>query len=413
MPLVVTTLAVVTSTKRKDVMNETKFMTTQPLCLTNKPLCLTNEPLCLTNKALCLTKKPLCLTNEPAPITRGRRGSRTTWGGTGVRMRASGFPFQPWCITSEVEIDARRETTTWAARRVGEGPRRSPWERDSMKRTVRHFMILAVLAGSGGVATLAACDKKDDPAVALAPSASALAPSVSEGMKGVKFTIEAAGKSAIDMPAPIEHIKADTTAAAGSLDVDLANLANTRGEVKIDLNTLKTHTFDSDGQNTAQTEHAHTWLEIAEPPEKGDGGPSTDMATPEQRDANRWVLFAIRSIDGLSAPDVTKVAAATDGPDDVREVSLNAHGDFLLHQHKVPKDATLAVRFHYPRGAAATSKPTRIDIATKTPLHVVLAQHDVKPRDAAGRLKQASAQLLGKVAETADISLDLHATPTP
>lgn len=199
--------------------------------------------------------------------------------------------------------------------------------------------------------------------------------------------------------------------------MDLTNLANTRGEVKLDMSTLKTHTFDSDGQNAAQTEHAHTWLEVGEPPQKSDAAPSGDMATPAQWEANRWALFAIQSIDGLSAPDVTKVAATASTPpgaDDVREVSLTAHGDFLLHQHKVSKDATLVVKFHYPHGAAGTSKPTSIDIATKAPLHVVLAQHEVKPRDAAGRLKQESLSLLGsKVAETADVSLDLHATPAP
>ena len=38
----------------------------------------------------------------------------------------------------------------------------------------------------------------------------------------VKYAIAASGKTAIDMPAPKEHIKADTSASAGTLDVDLA-----------------------------------------------------------------------------------------------------------------------------------------------------------------------------------------------
>lgn len=70
-----------------------------------------------------------------------------------------------------------------------------------MNGTARQFVILGLLMGAGVVATLG-CDKKDDPTVALAPSASALAPSVAEGMKGVKFVINPASKSAIDMPAP-------------------------------------------------------------------------------------------------------------------------------------------------------------------------------------------------------------------
>jgi len=65
MLLVVTALDVVTSTKRKDVMNETKFTTTQPLCQTNKSLCQTNKSLCQTHEPLCQTHEPLCQTHEP------------------------------------------------------------------------------------------------------------------------------------------------------------------------------------------------------------------------------------------------------------------------------------------------------------------------------------------------------------
>jgi hypothetical protein len=271
--------------------------------------------------------------------------------------------------------------------------------------------IGAFAAAAAVLCLVTGCDKKDDTSAtpSLAPSASNLAPSVAEGAAGVKtikFTIDPASASSIDMPAPIEHIKAETTAAAGSLDVDLMNLANSRGEVKIDLGTLKMHTFgDDSARNDAEGRDAKTWLEI----NAMDAGPSADQAA-----ANRWVVFAIRSIDGLSAPDVTKVAATKDGADDVREVTLTAHGDFLLHGRKVSKDANLVARFHYPSGAAPTSKPTRLDIATKVPVHVSLEEHDVRPRDSAGALKLAAAGLLGtKVAKVADIVLDLHATPAP
>jgi polyisoprenoid-binding protein YceI len=270
-----------------------------------------------------------------------------------------------------------------------------------MNVTGRHQ--LAALASLSVVAALgsSACDKKEE-ASTVAPSASALAPSVVEGMKALKYTVDPAGKSAIDMPAPVEHIKADTSAAAGTLEIDPLNLANSRGEVKIDLTTLKTHTFDSDSQNAAQTGHAQTWLEVG------------DKAPADQREANRWVVFAIRSFGGLSVGDLTKVAPTKDAAGDVRDVTLTAHGDFLLHGHKVPKDVALDVKFHYPPGAPATGAPTSVDVVTTAPMHVVLAEHDVKPRDEGGKLKQAAFGLLGtKVAETADVSLDLHATPAP
>ncbi|MEO6576432.1 MAG: hypothetical protein ABIP89_21460 [Polyangiaceae bacterium] len=244
----------------------------------------------------------------------------------------------------------------------------------------------------------AACDKKE-PEAAPAPSASALTASVAS-VKSVKFTVDPKGKMTIDMPAPKEHIKAETTVSGGSLDVDLANLANTRGEVKVDVTSLKTTTFDDSTKNESQTEHALTWLEVS------------DKATPAMREQDRWVVYAIRSIDGLSAPDITKVAPTKAGTDDVRTVTLTAHGEFLLHGHKIPKDAALEVAFHYPAGAAADSKPARIDIKTKTPLHINLAEHEVKPRDTFGKVAQGSFSLLGtKVADVADVSFELRSIP--
>ncbi len=247
------------------------------------------------------------------------------------------------------------------------------------------------------LALAAGCDKKDESSASVASSASSLAPSVAQG-KTVKFVIDPKSKTSIDMPAPKEHIKADTSAASGSLEMNLTNLADSRGEVRIDLSTLNTHTFGND-QDATQTEHAHTWLELGAAVAAG------------QRESNRWAVFAIRSIDGLSAPDLSKVAAVKEGSEDVRIVTATAHGDFLLHGHKVPKDVTLVAKFHYPSGAAADARPSSLDVTSAAPLHVTLAEHDVKPRDTLGKLAQATTSLLGKVAETADVSFDLLATP--
>ena len=70
---------------------------------------------------------------------------------------------------------------------------------------------------------------------------------------------------------------------------------------------------------------------------------------PAVRERNRWVHFAIRSIDGLSATDLSKVAPTKVGGDDVRTVTLVAHGDIELHSlpSKTQKDA--AARGASPR----------------------------------------------------------------
>jgi hypothetical protein len=238
---------------------------------------------------------------------------------------------------------------------------------------------------------------KKDNAVALAESASALATVAPPATAMVvPYAIDKASKTSIDMPGLKEHIMADTDGAAGKIDVDLMNLKNTRGEVKIDLTTLKTHTFHDD-RDESQTHHALNWLQVG------------DAATPQEKAANQYAVFAIESVDKLSATNVSKVAPTKDGSEDIRTVTATVHGEFLVHGHKAKKDVPIEARFHYPAGAKADSDPTRVDIKSTSPLSVTLKEHDVHPRDNFGKLASWTTKLISKVAETAAVSLDLHA----
>jgi hypothetical protein len=250
---------------------------------------------------------------------------------------------------------------------------------------------------------LPACDKKEEPAGAPTVAASSIAPPTPPaGPKTLRFSLDPGGKTSVDMPAPKERIRAQTTATKGELTVDPSDLEKTRGQVKVDLFTLSTHTFDDDKKDKSQTEHAHNWLEAG------------DLVSAEVKEANRWVIYTIRGVDGVATHDLAQVPVTHLATDDGRTVVARVKGDFFLHGHSVPKDVPVEVVFHYPTGQAASAPPTRVEIHTKTPLHVVLADHDVKPRDGFGKLAQASFSLLGtKVAETADVTLDLSATAAP
>jgi hypothetical protein len=46
-------------------------------------------------------------------------------------------------------------------------------------------------------------------------------------------------------------------------------------------------------------------------------------------------------------------------------------------------------------------------------MRIVLKEHDVRPRDPAGAVLEWTTRLISKVAETADITLDINATPSP
>ncbi len=257
-------------------------------------------------------------------------------------------------------------------------------------------MALAALAT---LALAAACGKKDA-SVNAAPTATSLTASAASAATVWHFTVDSKGTSHIDMPGLREHILADTTGAAGSIDVVPADLGQSRGLVRMDLATLSTSTFH-DGRDGQQTEHARTWLEAVV-----DGKTNETM---------RWADFAIRSVDGASATDLGKVAVAKDGADDVKKVTAVVHGDLLVHGHKVPKDDPVELTFRYANGAggAADAKPTRVDIRSTQPIRVVLKEHEVAPRDPAGKLAEWTTSLIAKVAETADVTVNISAVPAP
>jgi hypothetical protein len=261
--------------------------------------------------------------------------------------------------------------------------------------------------GTIGLALLATALGCDDKRTSLAPAASSLGPSTPPppGATTMKFAIDSASKTSLEMEAPKEKIKATQTGGTGTLDVDLAKIENSRGEVKMDLTTLTTKTFDDPKDNAAQTTHARTWLEVAD----GESGKLDDAV----KSANRYAVYAIRAIDNPSASDVTKLAPAKDGGDDVRTITCKTKGELLIHGHKVERECELEVKFHYPVGGDAT-KPMWMGVKSKSPLHVVLAEHDVKPRDGFGKIAKGSFNLLGtKVADNAEITLDLRAKPQP
>jgi hypothetical protein len=252
-----------------------------------------------------------------------------------------------------------------------------------------------------GLVTAAACGKKDD-AATLAPAASALSVSkVDSTSTAWHYVVDPKSTTHVDMPGLNEHIKADTTAATGNLDVAPNDLTLSRGQVRVDLTSLATHTFGNDDDAT-QTKHALTWLEVT----------VGDKTSEEMR----WADFAIRSIDAASATDLTKVeptAGGGVGGGDVRTVTMTVHGDVLIHGHRIQKDAVVDVAFRYPSGSRADSRPEAIEIKTKEPMHVVLKDLDVRPRDPAGQLLDWTTRLISKVAETADVTVDLGAVPAP
>jgi polyisoprenoid-binding protein YceI len=254
-----------------------------------------------------------------------------------------------------------------------------------MKTRVCRTLCLGVLP----LATVLAACSKDEPAAprTAPPTASAAAPAAAAaGQK--RFEI-ASGTATFLIDAPLEKIKGRSTKVRGNLDVDPANLKTGKGRIEVDLDDLKTETFGDGDKDTSQTGHAKNWLEI---------GPDVEA---KRREENRWVRFTINAIDDANP---TKLAAA-EAKNGQRGVTLQASGDLWLHGVSSSKKVNVALTLD-----GSPEAPTAIRIVTSQPLKLSLKEHDVKPRDLAGKFLSGALEKVGqKIDDTVQISLDLTA----
>jgi len=221
------------------------------------------------------------------------------------------------------------------------------------------------------------CSKEKSDAMRVAPTAAA---SASAGQKRLNVT---GGTATFLIDAPLEKIKGQSTKFRGSIDVDPNNLKASRGQIEVDLDDLKTETFDDQEKNKAQTGHAKNWFEIG-----------TDVEA-KRREENRWARFTIKSIDEASA----------EKPTGGTPITIKATGDLWLHGVSAPKTVSATVTFAGPPEA-----PTLMRIVTAEPVRISLKEHDVKPRDLAGKFLSGALEKIGqKIDDSVLISLDLTA----
>jgi hypothetical protein len=200
------------------------------------------------------------------------------------------------------------------------------------------------------------------------------------------------GKASFLIDAPLEKIKGRSGKLRGNLQLNPSDIKATRGQIQVDLDDLKTETFNDPSKDSKQTEHAHNWLQLGvDVPEK-------------ERGENRWVRFTIRSISSSSA------ARIADAPekDGKRTVSIVAQGDVWLHGVSAAKTVKLTVEFQGP-----TAAPTSIHVVGAEPIVISLKEHDVKPRDVAGKFLDGALEKVGKkIDDSVQISIDLTAAPS-
>lgn len=260
-------------------------------------------------------------------------------------------------------------------------------------RTVLTLTTLALVAfGCGG--------DEEEPA----PSAPLEAPTppAAAAATAIEVTLDAA-TSNVDfvMTAPVEHIHGRAPhSMQGTLSLNLSDLAQSTGLVKIDLLELEvlqskmdddTNEFTEETRNDRQNEHMRTWFQISE------DGPA------DVREANRWVEFRIASVPEVNHADVNAMSG------DERRVSVTVAGQLRVHGVTVEQTARLALVFRY-EGDTFQS----VEVSTAAPIPVNLAEHHIQPRSSFEQLAAKTLAAMGpKVADAAPITFEVTARPAP
>lgn len=259
---------------------------------------------------------------------------------------------------------------------------------------MKHALIcaLALTAASAAIA----CDdaeKKD-----LAPTASALAADEAPKSGSTTFAVDTDNSEVgFLMDAPIEKIHGEAKqSVTGDLHVDLKDVTKSTGLLKIDLDKLELYQqkredeageFGEKTKNDKQNAHMKNWLEI------GSDAPK------DVREKNRWAQFKITKIENASAKDISSLGGSE------RKITADITGDFRLHGRKSQKSGKIEAVFLYEG-----DQPKSVRVKTLEPISVDLEAHDVRPREAFGKLAQATLSSLGKkVAKQAPITLSFEA----
>ena len=230
--------------------------------------------------------------------------------------------------------------------------------------------------------------QKDDTSAVgqrTAPPDAAVAGPAAAGSENLR--VAEVGVATFLIDAPLEKIKGRWTKFRGTISVDPVDLTKSKGEIDLDLTDLKTETFSDPSKDKAQTEHAHNWLEVG--------------ADAPNRETDRWARFTLGSVTSATP---SSLAAAPDA-NGVRTVKLVVRGDLWLHGVTSPKTVTLTAAFSGPPAA-----PTSVHVTTDQPMPVSLKEHDVKPRDVAGKFLAGSLEKVGdKITDSALLTLDVTA----
>lgn len=258
----------------------------------------------------------------------------------------------------------------------------------------------AALLAAGALAALVACRQEaPKPLAPVATPAASATPAAAPAASARRFVVDTAS-SAVRwvMDAPLEKIYGDVPGGlSGAISVDLADLRRTTGTIEVDLTTLElfqekradeSAAFGEKVKNEKQNEHARAWLEISED-------------TPA--DVRKTNLRAALELTAVTSSGATALEGLADGAHRFEAV---VEGGFVLHGRRSPARVPVELTVDVAGGV-----PTRLAVRSRAPLVVGLEAHDVRPREAFGKLAAKTLAALGnKVASAAPVQVELVLT---
>ncbi len=202
-----------------------------------------------------------------------------------------------------------------------------------------------------------------------------------------------------EIPAPLETTRGQIDRVKGTVHVDFDHPEKTTGTIQADLTAVKVSTFSDEDKNKTQAGHMINWFEAG------------DNVTKEIREKNRWATFEIKKVLKVNPPSFQKSVAVQDEIGKAHSIRLTAEGDFTVHGITKSKvvDLSLVIYEVTPGGNRYQEAKYVMLIRTQKPFEVSLKEHDVKPRDTAGKFLSSALSVVGlKLSDTALVSLDLR-----
>jgi hypothetical protein len=235
-------------------------------------------------------------------------------------------------------------------------------------------------------------------------------------------------------------IRGGSRVVRGELEVDPADLERTRGTIRVDVGALEVEEEGARGPAAPNTEAssatADASADAVTPSASGAPHDFVDRGASEtarswlnlgasrpqsDRERRRWAVYRITSVvraGARVAADGRRTPAnpADGGPAEAerREVELVVDGTLELQGVRVARRAELVLGFHFPGPARDAVPPNRLELRTKRPFPISLADHEIVPRDSRGTLIAGDLRRFGKeVGGEARVSVTLVARPRP